>query len=233
MKICIDAGHNHSGYDTGAIGNGLREQDVTFEIADILKMLLVNIGVEVVMTRKSLTENIGTSLNSSINNRCKISNTNNCDYFISIHCNAFNTMAHGTEILVYKKQGKAEMLAQRVLARIINNIGTTNRGIKEKNIGVLRDTICPAILIETAFIDNVTDAMILMNNQSEIANAIFYGICDFLNLPTSESEAISLSTEEEKNILKTKIGLSDETITFLECYKYGEDLIKKIIKAVK
>ena len=29
MKICIDAGHNHSGWDTGASGNGLREQDIT------------------------------------------------------------------------------------------------------------------------------------------------------------------------------------------------------------
>ena len=39
MKICIDAGHNYSKYDTGASGNGLREQDITFKIADMLKNL--------------------------------------------------------------------------------------------------------------------------------------------------------------------------------------------------
>ena len=33
MKIFIDAGHNDSGYDTGAQGNGIREQDVTYAIA--------------------------------------------------------------------------------------------------------------------------------------------------------------------------------------------------------
>lgn len=38
MRICIDAGHNYSGFDTGALGNGLREQDITFKIADKLKV---------------------------------------------------------------------------------------------------------------------------------------------------------------------------------------------------
>ena len=32
MEIYLDAGHNHSGADTGAQGNGLREQDITYQI---------------------------------------------------------------------------------------------------------------------------------------------------------------------------------------------------------
>ena len=42
-----------------------------------------------------------------------------------------------------------------------------------------------------------------------------------------------MSVNDAKEILKNKVGLADETITFLECYKYGEDLIKKIAKAVE
>ena len=33
MKIYLDPGHNHSGADTGACGNGLKEQDITWLIA--------------------------------------------------------------------------------------------------------------------------------------------------------------------------------------------------------
>ena len=40
MKIFIDAGHNYSGADTGATGNGLKEQDITFYVSIILKEYL-------------------------------------------------------------------------------------------------------------------------------------------------------------------------------------------------
>ena len=88
MKICIDAGHNYSGFDTGAIGNGLREQDVTFSIADKLRYLLKQKGIDVIMTRNNFTDNIGGNAKDSINERAKIANRAKCDYFISIHCNA-------------------------------------------------------------------------------------------------------------------------------------------------
>ena len=42
MKIFIDPGHNYAGEDTGAAGFGLREEIVSFEIADILRKLLTD-----------------------------------------------------------------------------------------------------------------------------------------------------------------------------------------------
>ena len=36
-----------------------------------------------------------------------------------------------------------------------------------------------------------------------------------------------------KEILKTKAGLSEETITFLLCYKYGDALVTKLAEAMK
>ena len=133
MKICIDAGHNYSGFDTGAIGNGLREQDVTFVIAQKLNELLQNVGVETVMTRPTLHTNLGNNAKEAVNERYKIANKNNCDYFISIHTNSFvQPSARGTETLIYSRGGQAEKLAEKVNNSIVSRLNLTDRGIKER-----------------------------------------------------------------------------------------------------
>ena len=98
MKLCIDAGHNDSGWDTGAVSNGLREQDVTFQIASYLQEKLKKAGFQIVMTREQKNRNLGKSVSQSIAERAAISNRENCDYFISIHCNAGG--GTGTEVLI-------------------------------------------------------------------------------------------------------------------------------------
>lgn len=46
----------------------------------------------------------------------------------------------------------------------MRELGTTDRGIKARaDLGVLRKTNMPALLIETAFIDNAQDAALLKN----------------------------------------------------------------------
>ena len=191
MKICIDAGHNYSYYDTGAEGNGLREQDVTFKIADKLKELLIKTNVGVTMTRAKLTDNVGVNAKDSINERTRIANNTRCDYFVSIHCNAGG--GTGTETLIYGTGGKAEPLAKCVNNKIVEHFGFKNRGIKVRpDLGVLRLTDMPAILVETAFIDHKKDAELLKNYANEFAECIYKGICEFL-----EYEPIALKEKHE------------------------------------
>lgn len=185
MKICIDAGHNYSRYDTGAEGNGLREQDVNFEIADKLKDYLHSVGISTVMTRNSLEANLGYDEDSSLEERCVIANSLDCDYFVSIHCNSYpKATANGTEVLVIKKGGNAEKLAECVQKNIVNYVGTVDRGVKEYNGKVLRDTQMPAILVETAFISNEYDAEKLKKQSHRFAMAIFWGICEYFGIDT-------------------------------------------------
>ena len=61
-KIFIDPGHNPTGNDTGAVGYGLKEQDVTVEIALKLKPLLERNGFEVKMSRNSLKDTVAEGL---------------------------------------------------------------------------------------------------------------------------------------------------------------------------
>ena len=39
-----------------------------------------------------------------------------------------------------------------------------------------------------------------------------------------------MTVNEAVEIIKNKAGLEDETIEFLLCYKYGEELVKKLAK---
>ena len=218
MKICIDAGHNFSSYDTGASGNGLREQDITFSVASKLKLLLEGAGFEVIMTRTYLAQNLGLNSDDSLKVRCDIANNGKCDLFISIHCNShINASANGTEVLVYKFGGEAEKLAEKVQARLIKAFNTADRGVKEYNAKVLRSTNMPAILVETAFISNETDAKLLKDKQTEFAKAIFEGVCDYLGKQTEENAENVLQPKIESGndidyMLKTKYGITFDTL---------------------
>ena len=177
MKIFIDAGHNYSGFDTGAEGHGLREQDVTFYIADKLKNLLISAGHTVMMSREKLTDNVGSSLSDSLNTRVTMANRLGMNLFISIHCNAYNGQAKGTETFVYSLKSQAATYAEKIQTAIAGKLGTKDRGVCERSdLFVLRKTSMAALLIETAFIDNGEDALLLKNRQDDFAAAIFEGI---------------------------------------------------------
>ncbi len=225
MKICIDAGHNHSGFDTGAAANGLKEQDVTFKIASLLKQKLEKAGVQTVMTRKTDTDNLGNSVSTSIAKRVAISNENNCDYYVSLHCNAGG--GTGTEVLIYKKGGKAEQLAKKILTALTTQLPLQNRGVKEANLGVLRNTDCPAVLVETAFLDHPSDASLLKQKEEAFANAVCRGILEYTNIPFVPS------IQDIKAHLTQKWNLSqpEEVFRLLDTHPYRDTLYQKIYES--
>jgi hypothetical protein len=76
------------------------------------------------------------------------------DLDVSVHWNAYDHSAHGTEVL-YVTQ---EALADDVCHAICEALGTTFRGAKYRSdLAFLNNTNKPAILIETAFCDNTGD----------------------------------------------------------------------------
>lgn len=226
MKICIDAGHNHSGYDTGATGNGLREQDITFEVADRLKDRLQAAGISVVMTREINTQNLGTSVNSSINKRVSIANANQVDYFISVHCNAGG--GTGTETLVYKRGGQAEQLANRIQTAVVEALALKNRGVKEANLGVLRDTACPAVLVELGFIDHPSDAVLLAGKKELFADAIATGVFDYLGILPPDG---NIGTIKKFLTEKWKLSEPEAVFSLLDTHPYREELYRKIYES--
>ena len=171
--ICIDSGHG--GSDSGAIGvNGLKEKDYNILICEKVINYLKNYDVKVVATRES-DEFI------SLEKRVDISNKNNCDLFISIHCNAHtNKEANGFETYSYAGSSDLQKLTHKIILNRIPSL--KDRGIKKASYYVLKYTKASAVLIECGFITNESDCEILLNNIDNFALSICQSIVTYLGL---------------------------------------------------
>jgi len=185
IKIFIDQGHNPTGFNAGAEGFGLREQDITYQVGIYLADILNNDSrFEAHTSRKEPEEYLGYSKISSLSERVYMANSWPADYFISIHCNSNdNPTINGTEIYVYKTNSQAYWLGEHVLASIVNSVGTRDNGVRARpSLYVLRTTNMPSILIELGYLSNESDAQKLRDSQYEFAYAIYVGLLNYFGL---------------------------------------------------
>ncbi|MEM7554088.1 MAG: N-acetylmuramoyl-L-alanine amidase [Cyanobacteria bacterium P01_A01_bin.84] len=166
MKYGIDFGHGCPS-DGGAVG--LRhEESMIYETGILVIDKLIDLGHSVTRCRPSKTY----SLRDSLQKRCWIANNARVDRFVSIHFNAFDGSAHGTEVLYVSSSGK------KIATPVVNEIaklGFVNRGAKfRRDLYVLNNTKAPAILIEGCFVDSRRD--IALFDAEKMASAIVKGL---------------------------------------------------------
>lgn len=188
LLVVIDAGHG--GTDPGALssfgGRNYIEKDLNKEIAYKTKKLLEQAGCRVEMARSN-------DDTVSLQQRASFANSVNADLFISIHQNSFSSeSAHGTEVYYTSKypdagypaqdrdnkMNKSKTLAGVISGNIASGVGFTNRGAKDGNLFVLRNTKMPAILVECGFQSNYSNVIKLSDGsaQEEIARQIVNGV---------------------------------------------------------
>ncbi|MBD2666403.1 peptidoglycan-binding domain protein 1 [Richelia sinica FACHB-800] len=204
MKFGIDIGHNCPP-DTGARGIKF-EDNLTTEVGNKVMEKLRSLGNEVVDCKPKSASSVGRSLAG----RCDAANRNRVDLFVSIHFNAFNGRANGTE--VFAISDNAKKIAQPVLNEIIK-LGFFNRGVKNgSHLYVLRNTNMPAILIECCFIDSAKD-MELYDGEA-MADAIVKGLTG--KVPTA-SEPVKTVPDDgdnpDKTVLRIQKSLNQLKIT--------------------
>lgn len=173
--IVLDPGHG--GSDPGACGNGLQEANITLSVCKLMQPELERHGFTVKFTRSSNTY-------ISLDDRAKFANNLGAVLFVSNHCNsATSTSATGVECYTHPTEsGKVDTLSANVSANISKSLGLRNRGAKEANFAVLRQTNMPAILVENAFISNASDAKLLRDKQQAIADAITSAILTYFGI---------------------------------------------------
>ena len=177
-KVFINPGHC-IGIDSGAVNpvNGAEEANICYSVACKVEEYLKNAGCSVY----TLQSNNLCGEYPAHPNIVATANDSGADIFISLHCNAFNEKAQGTECLVFAKGSYSEDLAKAIQKQIIGSLNTVDRGIKERpDLAVLKGTKMPAVLVEMAFIDNATDCEKLINQQDDFARAIARGVTDYL-----------------------------------------------------
>lgn len=144
QSVVIDAGHG--GSDTGAIGGGIYEKNITLDIAKRVEKLLKQKGYDVKMTR---TDDSTVSLQE----RVDISEEYEPDIFVSIHVNSsVKPEINGIETHYYHQESLP--LAQIVHASFASAVPANNRGLFKSKFYVINHTTDPAILIEIGFISN-------------------------------------------------------------------------------
>ncbi|MBD2196327.1 MULTISPECIES: N-acetylmuramoyl-L-alanine amidase [Calothrix] len=192
MKFGIDIGHNCPP-DTGA--RGIRfEDNLTLDVGNRVISKLQALGHQVIPCRPQRASRVGESLAR----RCDIANANKVDVFVSIHFNAFNGQANGTEVFAGSETSRR--IAKPVLDEIVK-LGYFNRNVKSgSHLYVLRNTNMPAILVECCFIDSQKDMNLY--EPEALANAIVKGLTG--KLPTT---AVNPVPDEELNVDVTVLRL--------------------------
>lgn len=187
-RIFIDAGHG--GSDSGAVGHGLQEKNLTLILARYTRDYLRDhfTGYEVKLSRrKDETLSLGERTNAA--NRWK------ADILVSIHINAGG--GTGFESFIYSGsfRGKIQTrgMQKTLHDAIVAETGFVNRGLKEQNFHMVRASQMPAILTESGFIDRLEDAKLLQSDAflKRIAKGHAVGIARILQLTSKGTSSAS------------------------------------------
>lgn len=164
MKKCaLVIGHKKSSSGASNIESGLTEfafnEKLAMEIEDEIK----DVDIQRVYRRtyKTLPDDI---------------NELNPDFIISLHCNAYNETASGTEVLYYHRSTKGKLMAEILNDELVGALGLNNRGIKPKSAEdrggfLLKSTSAPCVIAEPFFIDNNSDLKVVIDNRDALIKA--------------------------------------------------------------
>lgn len=175
MLICLDPGHG--GADSGAVGNGLREKDLTLDIASRIAARLREHGFSVLMTRTD-DRYVGLS------ERAQMANNAHASYLLSVHINSDAGQGTGFESYVQPgydsgETGRIRGVIHAQVAAFFASQGLPDRGRKQADLAVCRETAMPASLHEYGFIDSA-DAQKLADPafRQGCAEATVRGLCE-------------------------------------------------------
>jgi N-acetylmuramoyl-L-alanine amidase len=177
MKIYLSPSTQENNVGQGNYGT---EESRMNQLADTLTPLLEKYGHVVFRNTPTMT----------LSQIVADSNAKNVDFHLALHTNAGG--GHGCEIYDHKNGGKGEEFARAIYKYIEPLTPSADRGVKEgynlygdgKPLYETAYTNAPAVLIEIAFHDNITDADFIINNMSAIATAITSGINEVANIET-------------------------------------------------
>lgn len=164
MKICLDPGHGMGNrrpgvYDPGTVAAGYTEAAIAMDWANELRSILQSQGHTVIRTRIDAKEP------APVGKRARIARDFGCELLLSIHCNAANGRASGTETYYRGDANRAE--AVRLNQAVVDALGTRNRGAKTEEesqhsslavLGFRR-----AFLVELGFLDNSGDRAAILD----------------------------------------------------------------------
>jgi N-acetylmuramoyl-L-alanine amidase len=209
--VVIDPGHG--GNDEGCRGHGLMEKNLTLDIAIRVEQMLRSFNVPVVLTRRD-------DRYVALSERAAIANVIDRAVFISIHFNQSRGPADGIETFYADQKiprefawtwiglfgvpatsapDNGETLAGYIQTSLVTKMDTRNRGIKNRDLYVVRHVNSPAVLVEAGFLSNTLEAQLLNNAdyRERLAAGITEGLLAYIHSQHPNKPPTELATAKD------------------------------------
>ncbi len=209
ITVVVDAGHG--GTDGGAWSANLYEKGLTLAIAQEIKALNENKNIDIILTRSD-------DATVTLQNRVDLLQKQHADLLLSIHVNTTDATAtaienkptpqsSGFEILIQQEgsvHGSQSRLLGSALVQSISSIYKTSNVLNQAlRVYLLKQMVCPAVLIECGNLTDEADRTFIAQpqNQKAIAKRILAGVERFLaaqaNAATQGAGGASLSENQD------------------------------------
>lgn len=185
MSKKVFLGVGHGGNDPGAVANGVKEADMNLVSATACAEVLRSRGVGVQMSRTR-------DENDPIEDEIRECNMYRPDLAVDFHNNAGGGDGFEAFYSVQQSYTKGvDLELARNIEAAVKAGGQNSRGLKTKirsdgrdYFGFIRELICPSIIIEGCFVDNIKDIQDFKSiaQQQAYGRAVANGILKTLGL---------------------------------------------------
>ena len=224
-------------------GEVIKENEFNRAVVKYLAEALKRCGFDVLLVAP-------TDEDTPLATRVSRANNANADAYVSKHYNAlgsiWQTKAKGlVTIIHYNHQSKTKVLANNVheeLWKLHSDHNCTNYGVRTDtdisgySLYVLRNTKMPAILTESGFMDNMTEAVDMLdtNFQQADAEATCKGICKAFGVtyvkPNEEETTCKEKDVEVNTDIKYVRVIYDRLLNLRKCPSWNDDAISGTVK---
>lgn len=224
-------------------GEVIKENEFNRAVVKYLAEALKRCGFDVLLVAP-------TDEDTPLSTRVSRANNANADAYVSKHYNAlgsrWQTKAKGlVTIIHYNHQSKTKVLANNVheeLWKLHSNHNCTNYGVRTDtdisgySLYVLRNTKMPAILTESGFMDNMTEAVDMLdtNFQQADAEATCKGICKAFGVtyvkPNEEETTCKEKDVEVNTDIKYVRVIYDGLLNVRKCPSWNNDVVVGTVK---
>lgn len=185
--VVLDSGHG--GIDPGKeSSDGILEKNINLAIAQELKQLLQETGINVVMTRTDdnglYEESDSNKKIADMKKRCAIIDECKADIVVSIHQNSYQSPdVSGAQVFYYKHSAEGKKLAEILQKSFKEVLDPNNKRVEKADTTyyMLLHTSAPTVIAECGFLSNPAEAAKLNTQeyQKKVAEALYNGIVEY------------------------------------------------------
>ena len=218
--IGLDDGHgpHTAGKRTpfiSSLGRQIHENEFNKSVVDLLEKELKQCGFRTIQIAP-------TDIDTPLKERTDKANRFKCDLLLSIHFNAmgstfFYSSSKGFSVHIQptdKSNPNSGSLkfAKLAIEELSKGTPQVNRGIVGQNLHMTRETSMPAALIECGFMDDLEEALLMINPafQKEVAQELTRVVCRYFEVPYKAIAGVAKLEKEEEitmsEILKLTTG---------------------------